>query len=165
MIMAGQGTAALELLGECGTLDALIAPVGGGGLLSGCATIAKAIQPAIRVFGAEPESANDTYLSLRAGERVMVPHPGTIADGLRAPRPGALTFPVLQQFVEAIALVTEDEIRETVKYLLLRLRVLVEPSGAVSAAAVLFGKLPPGIASVGVILSGGNMDFAQLAGF
>ena len=165
MIMAGQGTAALELLGECGTLDALIAPVGGGGLLSGCATIAKAVQPAIRIFGAEPESANDTYLSLRAGERVTVPHPDTIADGLRAPRPGALTFPVLQQFVEAIALVTEDEIRETVKYLLLRLRVLVEPSGAVSAAAVLFGKLPPGIASVGVILSGGNMDFAQLAGF
>jgi threonine dehydratase len=139
--------------------------VGGGGLLSGCATIAKAIQPAIRIFGAEPESANDTYLSLRAGERVTVPHPDTIADGLRAPRPGVLTFPVLQQFAEAIALVTEDEIRETVKYLLLRLRVLVEPSGAVSAAAVLFGKLPPGIASVGVILSGGNMDFAQLAAF
>jgi len=165
MIMAGQGTAALELLGESGPLDALIAPVGGGGLLAGCATIAKAIEPAIRIFGAEPESANDTYLSLRAGERVTAPHPDTIADGLRTPRPGALTFPVLQQFTEAIALVSEDEIRETVKYLLLRLRVLVEPSGAVSAAAVLFGKLPPGIASVGVILSGGNMDFAQLAGF
>jgi threonine dehydratase len=163
MIMAGQGTAALELLDETGPLDALIAPVGGGGLLSGCATIAKAIHPPIRVFGAEPESANDTYLSLQAGERVTAPHPNTIADGLRAPRPGALTFPVLQQLAEAIALVSEDEIRQTVRYLLQRLHVLVEPSGAVSAAAVLFGKLPKGISSVGVILSGGNMDLDDLA--
>ncbi len=87
MIMAGQGTAAMELLEDTGPLDALIAPVGGGGLISGCATIAKAIHPEVRIFGAEPEGANDTFLSLAAGERVTVPHPETIADGLRAPRP------------------------------------------------------------------------------
>jgi threonine dehydratase len=163
LIMAGQGTAALELLEDTGPLDALIAPVGGGGLLSGCATIAKAIHPAIRVFGAEPEGANDTFLSLKAGERVTVPHPDTIADGLRAPQPGALTFPVLRQLAEGVVLVSDDEIRQTVKFLLLRLKLLVEPSGAVPAAAVLFGKLPAGIGSVGVVLSGGNVDFEELA--
>jgi threonine dehydratase len=110
MIMAGQGTAAMELLDETGPLDALIAPVGSGGLLAGCATIAKAQYPAIRVFGAEPEGANDTFLSMLAGARVSV-HPDTIADGLRAPKPGELTFPVMQQLVERIVLVSEDEIR------------------------------------------------------
>lgn len=163
MIIAGQGTAALELLTETGHLDALIAPIGGGGLLSGCATIAKAMHPAIRVFGAEPEGANDTFLSFVAGERVTVPHPDTIADGLRAPRPGELTFPILRHFVERVVLVSEDEIRATVKFLLLRLKILVEPSGAVSAAAVLFRKLPSDIKSVGVVLSGGNVDFEDLA--
>jgi threonine dehydratase len=163
LIMAGQGTAALELLTGTGPLDALIAPVGGGGLLSGCATIAKALNPAIRVFGAEPEGANDTFLSLLAGERVAVPHPETIADGLRAPMPGELTFPILQRLVERVLLVSEDEIRAAVKFLLLRLKILVEPSGAVSAAAVLFRKLPAGFGSVGVVLSGGNVDFADLA--
>jgi threonine dehydratase len=162
MIMAGQGTAAMELLEETGPLDALITPVGGGGLLAGCATIAKAGQPAIRVFGAEPEAANDTFLSMVAGERVSV-HPDTIADGLRAPRPGELTFPVLQQLVERIVLVSEDEIRAAVKFVLLRLKLLVEPSGAVPVAAVLFHKLPPEINSVGVVISGGNVDFDDLA--
>jgi len=162
MIMAGQGTAAMELLDEAGPLDALITPVGGGGLLSGCATIAKAQQPAIRVFGAEPESANDTFLSMRAGERVSV-HPDTIADGLRAPKPGELTFPVVRQLVERIVLVSEDEIRAAVKFVLLRLKILVEPSGAVPIAAVLFHKLPPEISSVGVVISGGNVDFDDLA--
>jgi threonine dehydratase len=163
LIMAGQGTAALELLSETGPLDALIAPVGGGGLLAGCATIAKAMNPAIRVFGAEPEGANDTFLSMIAGERIAVPHPDTIADGLRAAKPGELTFPILKSLVERVVLVSEDEIRAAVKFLLLRLKILVEPSGAVSAAAVLFHKLPPGIRSVGVVLSGGNVDFEDLA--
>jgi len=164
MIMAGQGTAALELLEETGPLDALIAPVGGGGLLAGCSTIAKALNPGTRVFGAEPEGANDTFLSMQAGARVTV-HPETIADGLRAPKPGELTFPVLQRFVERVVLVTEDEIRAALKFLLLRLKILVEPSGAVPAAAVLFRKLPPEIRSVGVVLSGGNVDFEDLARF
>ena len=163
MIMAGQGTAALELLEDSGPLDALIAPVGGGGLLAGCATIAKALNPAMRIFGAEPEGANDTFLSMAAGALVTVPHPETIADGLRAPSPGALTFPVLQRLVERIVLVTDDEIRAAVKYLLLRMKILVEPSGAAPAAALLFRKLPRGIGTVGVVLSGGNVDFEDLA--
>ena len=164
MIMAGQGTAALELLEESGPLDALITPVGGGGLLAGCAMIARFQHPAIRVFGAEPEGANDTYLSMQAGERVTVT-PDTIADGLRAPKPGALTFPVIQKLVERIVLVSDDEIRAAVKFLLLRLKILVEPSGAVPAAAVLFHKLPREVRSVGVILSGGNVDFEDLAAY
>jgi threonine dehydratase len=165
MIMAGQGTAALELLAESGPLDALVTPVGGGGLLSGCATIARAIHPSIRVFGAEPEGANDTSLSLAAGERVTVPHPDTIADGLRAPQPGELTFPILRSLVERVVLVSEEEIRAAVKFLLLRLKILVEPSGAVSAAAALYRKLPPEIRTVGVVLSGGNVDFEDLRGY
>ncbi len=162
MIIAGQGTAALELLNETGPLDALIAPVGGGGLLSGCATIAKALYPGIRVFGAEPEGANDTFLSMLGGTRISV-HPDTIADGLRAPKPGELTFPIMQQLVERILLVSEDEIRAAVKFVLLRLKILVEPSGAVPIAAVMFHKLPPEIRSVGVVISGGNVDFEDLA--
>jgi len=162
MIMAGQGTAALELLGETGELDAIVTPVGGGGLLSGCATIAKDLHPKIRVFGAEPEGANDTFLSLITGERVAVPHPETIADGLRSPKPGELTFPIVKQLAERILLVTDDELRATVKFLLLHLKILVEPSGAAAAAAVLHKKLPPGIGKVGVVISGGNVDFEEL---
>jgi len=165
MIMAGQGTAALELLEEVGPLDALIAPVGGGGLLSGCATIAKAMHPSIRIFGAEPDGANDTFLSLEAGERVTVAHPDTIADGLRSPRPGELTFAVLQKFVERVLLVSDDDLRAAVKSLLLRLKILAEPSGAAAAAAVMCRELPSGIRSVGVVVSGGNVDFEELAGY
>ena len=162
--IAGQGTAALEFLEQAPELDALIAPVGGGGLLSGCAIAAKGLRPQIRVFGAEPEDANDTFLSFRAGRRVEIPPPSTLADGLRATRPGEVTFPILQALVEDILPVSEDEIRATVKFLLSRLKILVEPSGAVSAAAVLYGRLPAGVGSVGVILSGGNVDFETLCG-
>ena len=163
LIMAGQGTAALELLDETGPLDAIVTPVGGGGLLSGSATIATALHPGIRIFGAEPEAANDTFLSLAAGHRVTVEHAATIADGLRSPTPGELTFPVIQSLVEGIVLVSDAELRAAVKFLLLRLKILVEPSGAAAAAAVLFRKLPREIRSVGVVLSGGNMDFETLA--
>jgi threonine dehydratase len=165
LIIAGQGTAALELLEALPRLDALVAPIGGGGLLSGCATIAKAMNPGIRIFGAEPEQANDTYLSLKAGRPVEIPVPDTIADGLRAPKPGAITFPILRRLLEQIVLVTEDEIRDTVKFLLTRLKLLVEPSGAVAAAAALHHKLPKDLQSVGVILSGGNVDFEELASY
>jgi len=162
-IMAGQGTAGMELLEEAGALDALVTPLGGGGLLSGCATIAKAMQPGIRVFGVEPETANDGFLSVAAGRLVEVPHPETIADGLRTPRLGEQTFPVIQKLVEQVVLVSDDELRATAKFLLLRMKILVEPSGAAAAAAVLFGKLPKGIGRVGVVLSGGNVDFEELA--
>ena len=163
LIMAGQGTAALELLEETGPLDAVITPCGGGGLLSGSATIAKSLHPEIRMFGAEPEGANDTFLSMAAGEQVTVAHPNTIADGLRSPRPGNLTFPVIKSLVEEVLLVTDDQIRAAVKFLLLHLKILVEPSGAVPAAALLFHKLPPGIRTIGVVISGGNVDFEELA--
>jgi threonine dehydratase len=162
-IIAGQGTAALELFEDLPEIDALIAPVGGGGLLAGCAIAAKGLNPRLRIFGAEPEIANDTYLSLQAGHRVEIPPTNTIADGLRSPQPGEITFPILQRFAEAVLLVSEEEIKSTVKFLLSRLKILVEPSGAVAAAAVLHHKLPGDIRSIGVILSGGNMDLELLA--
>jgi threonine dehydratase len=161
LIIAGQGTAALELLEDAPHLDALIAPVSGGGLLAGCAIAARSLNAGIRIFGAEPEGANDTYLSLAAGKRVAV-QPNTIADGLRVSQPGRLTFPIVQSLAEAILLVSDDEIRTAVKFLVLEMKLLVEPSGAAAAAAVLFGKLPGDIRSAGVILSGGNVDFEDL---
>lgn len=163
LIIAGQGTAALELMDEVPDLDALVVCIGGGGLISGCATIAKSIKPGIRVFGVEPELGNDTWLSFRKGERVAIAPPDTIADGLRSPCPGKLTFPIIQKLVEDVILVTEDEIRATMRLMLERMKILVEPSGAVAAAAVLFGKVPAGLGRVGVIISGGNVDLEFLA--
>jgi threonine dehydratase len=158
MIMAGQGTAALELLDEVPDLDAIVTCVGGGGMTAGCAVIAKSINPKIRIFGAEPELANDTFLSFQAGKRVEIAPPETIADGLRSPSPGKLTFPVLQELVEAILLVSEDQLRATMKFFLSQMKLVVEPSGAASTAAVMAGRLPQGIGKVGVIVSGGNID-------
>lgn len=162
-IMAGQGTTAVELLEDVPDLDALVVCVGGGGLVAGCAVAAKALHPKIRVFGVEPELANDTWQSFRAGKRIGIEPPETIADGLRSPMPGALTFPVIQDLVEDILLVTEDEIRAAVRFMLLRMKMLVEPSGAVAAAAVMFQKIPQGLGRVGVVVSGGNVDGEQVA--
>lgn len=158
MIMAGQGTAALELLEEVPDLDAIVTCVGGGGMTAGCAVIAKSINPKIRIFGAEPELANDTFLSFQAGKRIEIAPPETIADGLRSPSPGKLTFPILQDLVEAILLVSEENLRTTMKFFLSQMKLVVEPSGAASTAAVMAGKLPQGIGKVGVIVSGGNID-------
>lgn len=162
-IIAGQGTTALELLQEVPDLDAIVAPIGGGGLMSGCSIAAKHLRPEIRVIGVEPELGNDAYLSLAAGKRIEIAPPETIADGLRTPAIGVLPFAIMQRNVERVVLVTEEEIRETVKFLLLRMKILVEPSVAVSAAAALFGKLPGGLGRVGIVLSGGNVDFETLA--
>lgn len=156
--IAGQGTAALELLDEIPDLGALVVPIGGGGLISGCSIAAHGIRPGIRIFGVEPEQGNDTLLSLRAGERVGIPLPETIADGLRATKPGALTFPIVQKHVEDIVLVSDREIRDAMKFLLTRMKILVEPSGAVTAAALMLRRLPPSVRRVGAILSGGNTD-------
>ena len=161
--IAGQGTAAKELLEEVPDLDALVVCVGGGGLLAGSSIAAKYLNPSIRVFGVEPELANDTYQSFAKGERVKIDTPATIADGLRSTSPGELTFPILKKNVEKMLLVSEDEIRATLKFLLLRLKIFVEPSGAVAPAAVFRKKLPHGLKRVGVIISGGNMDYEQLA--
>lgn len=163
-IIAGQGTTALELFEDVPVLDALLTPVGGGGLMAGSSTVAKAMDSAVRLFGVEAESANDTWLSLQKGERVTIAPPPTIADGIRNLRPGELTFPILQKNLEGILLVADAEIVETVKFLLLRAKLLVEPTGAVGAAAVLASRLPlPKGSRVGVVLSGGNVDPGALA--
>jgi threonine dehydratase len=163
-IMAGQGTAALELLEDVPDLDALLIPVGGGGLVAGCSTVAKALAPALQVIGVEPDTAHDTYLSLRKGERVTIPPPPTVADGVRLTTPGALTFPILQRNLTEIALVSDAEILAAVRRLAVDAHLVVEPTGAVPAAAVLGGRLPlPRGAKIGVILSGGNIDPALLA--
>ena len=161
--MAGQGTLALELLEEVADLDTLLVCVGGGGMIAGCSVIAKAINPRLRVYGVEPELANDTYLSIRAKERITVADSPTIADGLRTPRPGALTFPIVQKNVEDILLVTEDEIKAAMRFTLDRLKIVVEASGAVCIAAALSGKLPAGSGRVGLVVSGGNIDLNLLS--
>jgi threonine dehydratase len=163
-IIAGQGTCALEFLSEVGELDALVVPLGGGGLISGCATIARSLQPSIRIFGVEPEAGNDYWLSRRAGYRVEIASPDTIADGLRTTKPGVHTFPIVQSLVEDVLLVTDDEIRDALRFLLTRMKIVVEPSGAVGVAALLHTKLPAGLRRVGVVLSGGNVDLSVLAG-
>jgi threonine dehydratase len=160
--IAGQGTAALELLDEIPDLDALVVCIGGGGLISGSAIAARAMRPGIRIFGVEPQGGNDTWLSFRAGKRLTIPVPQTIADGLRSPSPGELTFPIIQKNVEDIVLVSDDEIRETMKFFLTRMKLLVEPSGAVAPAALLYGKSPKGLGRVGAIVSGGNVDLEFL---
>jgi len=158
-IIEGQGTAGLELLEEIPDLDAIVVPIGGGGLISGCSIAARGLNPNIRVIGVEPVAANDTFLSLAAGERIEIPPPETIADGLRVPCPGEITFPIIQRHVERVILVSDEEIRSAVRFLLTRVKILVEPSGAAPAAAALFHKLPPGIGRAGLLLSGGNVDF------
>ena len=162
-IIAGQGTAALELLSQKPELDAIAVPLGGGGLLSGTLTVVKALRPNMRVFGIEPELANDWSLSLKRGARVAIAPPPTIADGLRTPEPGEITFPIVKSLVNNVLLVSENEIKATVRFLLSRMKILVEPSGAVAAAAVLHRKLPANVRSPGIILSGGNVDFDVLA--
>jgi threonine dehydratase len=163
LIMAGQGTCALELLEEAPDLDCIVTPCSGGGLFAGASTAAKSLSPGIRCFAVEPELANDTQRSLIKGERVRIPPPPTIADGLRVQTPGALTFPVLRETVEEVLTVSEEEIIHALKFMLFRMKILVEPSGAVGAAAVLFKKIPKDARRVGVVLSGGNIDPEALA--
>jgi threonine dehydratase len=163
-IVAGQGTAALELLREYPQLEALAVPLGGGGLLSGTSIVAKALHPAIRVFGVEPELAPDWYQSLQKGERTEIAPPATIADGLRTTMPGEITFPIVHELAENVVLVSEEEIKATVRFLLTRMKILVEPSGAVAAAAALHKKLRGNLKSLGILLTGGNVDLDVLAG-
>ncbi|NUP38415.1 MAG: threo-3-hydroxy-L-aspartate ammonia-lyase [Streptomyces sp.] len=166
-VMAGQGTAALELLEETEELDALIVPVGGGGLIAGSATAAKGLHPRIRVLGVEPEAGDDTKRSLEAGRRISVPVPRTIADGQALDTPGELTFSVNRRLVDGIALVSDDEIRDAMRFAFERLKIVVEPSGATPIAALLAGRAGSPPRRIGVIVSGGNVDadrFARLCG-
>ncbi|MGE0127838.1 MAG: threo-3-hydroxy-L-aspartate ammonia-lyase [Blastocatellales bacterium] len=164
-IMAGQGTAALELLEDVPELDFLLVPASGCGLLAGCSVAAKHLRPQIRIFGVEPETANDTWQSFRKGERVEIPVPKTIADGLQVTAPGKLTFPIIRELVEDILLVSDQEMISTIRFILERMKVLVEPSGAAGAAAVLHRKFDFAGKRAGVVLSGGNVDLAKLASY
>jgi threonine dehydratase len=156
LVMAGQGTAALELIADAGGLDALVVPVGGGGLLAGCATAAKGLDSRTRVIGVEPEAGNDTQRSLAAGERIDIGVPQTIADGLQANVPGKLTFEVNQSRVDEIVTVTDGELVEAMRFAFDRLKLVLEPSGAAALAALLAGKVEAA-GRVGVVISGGNV--------
>jgi threonine dehydratase len=161
LVMAGQGTAALELLEDVPDLDLLVVPVGGGGLAAGCATAAKALRPEIRVVGVEPEAGDDTRRSLAAGERVHVGVPRTVADGLQAAEPGELTFEVNRRLVDEVVTVTDDEILDAMAFLFDRLKLVAEPSGAVGIAALLGGRVRGD--RIGVVISGGNVGVARFA--
>ncbi|MEJ3747702.1 pyridoxal-phosphate dependent enzyme [Actinomycetes bacterium KLBMP 9797] len=162
-VIAGQGTATRELVEEVGELDALVVPVGGGGLIAGSATAAKGLLDRVRVIGVEPAAGDDTKRSLEAGRRVSIPVPRTIADGQAASVPGELTFSINQRLVDEITLVTDDEIRAAMRLAFERLKIVIEPSGATPLAALLAGRLSPTPPRIGVIISGGNIDAARFA--
>jgi threonine dehydratase len=157
-IMAGQGTCALEFFEQVPEMDAIVTPCGGGGLFAGASTVARTLKPGTRCFPVEAETADDTRQSFLKGERVVIAPPPTIADGMRNQSPGALTFPVLQRNAEDVLLVSDEEIVEALRFLLFRLKIMVEPTGATAAAAVLFAKIPADLRRIGVVLSGGNID-------
>jgi threonine dehydratase len=165
LIMAGAGTATAELLEEVPDLDFLLVPVSGGGLIAGSATAAKHLRPEITVYGVEPETGDDVAQSLAKGDRVSIPVPRTIADGLQVPLVGKLTFPIIQRTVSRVLLVSDDEMIETLTWTLERMKVLVEPSGIAGAAAVRHRKADFAGRRVGVIWSGGNLDSKRLAEF
>jgi threo-3-hydroxy-L-aspartate ammonia-lyase len=159
LIMAGQGTAALELLEDAGDLDLLVTPVGGGGLIAGCAT---AVAGRARVMGVEPDAGDDTRRSLDAGEPVEIPVPDTIADALQVTRPGELTFEVNRRLLEGVVTVTDDELIEAMRFLFERMKLVAEPGGAAGVAALLAGKVEAA-GTVGIVVSGGNIGAARFA--
>ncbi len=161
LIMAGQGTVALELLAAVQELDALVVPVSGGGLIAGCATVVKAMLPGARVIGVEPAAGDDHARSRAAGDRVRVEIPRTIADGLGAPEPGELTWQVNRELVDDFVSVSDDELVEAMAFLFDRVKIVVEPSGAAGVAALLHGRVPG--RRVAVVLSGGNVGAARFA--
>jgi threonine dehydratase len=162
-VMAGQGTAGLELLEEVGDLDVVLVPVGGGGLISGVATAVKAVRPEARVVGVEPEASPDTQRSLRAGRRERVEIERSIADGQLLPEPGERTFAVVSALVDDVVTVADDEIVATMRFLFERMKIVVEPSGASALAALMAGRVALDGARAGVVLSGGNVDAARFA--
>jgi threonine ammonia-lyase medium form len=162
-VMAGQGTAGLELLEEVDDLDVVLVPVGGGGLISGVATAVKAVRPEARVVGVEPAASPDTQRSLRAGRRERVEIERSIADGQLLPEPGERTFAVVSALVDDVVTVTDDEIVATMRFLFERMKIVVEPSGASALAALMAGRVALDGARAGVVLSGGNVDAARFA--
>lgn len=160
-IIAGQGTACLELLGEISPLDAILVPVGGGGLLSGSAIAAAGVAPGVRAIGCEPERANDAWKSFRQGKLIPVEYPDTIADGLRTSL-GELSFACIRRYAHDIVTVTEDQIREAMRFIWERMNIIIEPSSAVPVAALFEGDMGLEDGRVGIILSGGNADLDRL---
>lgn len=160
-VMAGQGTAALELLDQVGDLDALLVPVGGGGLLAGCITVIRARRPSVEVYGVEPEAGDDHRQSRRAGRRIDIGVPVTIADGQQVSSPGALTWPINEKHTKQFLTVTDDEIVGAMRLLFEQANLVVEPSGASALAALLAGRVPVEGKRVGVILSGGNVGWPR----
>jgi threo-3-hydroxy-L-aspartate ammonia-lyase len=163
LVMAGQGTVGLELAAEVEDLDVVLVPCGGGGLLSGVATAIKALRPAARIVGVEPQASDDTARSLRAGERVAVEVRPTIADGQQLPTPGERTWPVIRALVDDVVTVSDGEIVEAMRLLFERVKVVAEPSGATALAALLAGRVELRAGTVGVVISGGNVDAARFA--
>ena len=162
-VLAGQGTAALELFEEVGELDALFVCLGGGGLLSGSALAAKAKSPLCKIYGVEPEAGNDVQQSFRQGERVKIPTPVTIADGAQTPMVGAITFELIKALVDDIHTVSDTQLIEVMRFYAERMKMIVEPTGCLSLAAALQARDNLKGQRVGVIISGGNIDLARFA--
>jgi threonine dehydratase len=162
-IIAGAGTAALELLEDAGALDAIVTPVGGGGLISGSAIAAHGLDARTEIYGVEPQAGNDVRRSLERGEIVRIDVPKTIADGLQTQAPSALTFDVMRQHGVRVVTVTDDELRQAMRFAFERLKLVVEPSGAAALAAVMTGRLALTGKRAGVVLSGGNVDAERYA--
>lgn len=162
-VMAGQGTAAKELIEETGPLDLLLVCLGGGGLLSGCATAARALSPACRIIGVEPEAGNDGQQSLRKGEIVHIDTPATIADGAQTQHLGHYTFAVIRALVDGIATVSDADLVDTMRFFAGRMKIVVEPTGCLAAAAALRQRVEVRGKRVGVIISGGNVDLQHFA--
>ncbi|AOK29028.1 serine dehydratase [Burkholderia singularis] len=160
-VIAGQGTAAKELIDEVGGLDMLVVPVGGGGLIAGSALSAAALASGCSVIGVEPQAGNDAQQSLARGEVVHIPVPRTIADGAASTHVGAHNFPIIRKLVERIVTVSDAQLVDTMRFFAERMKMVVEPTGCLAAAAVLDGVLPVAGKRVGVILSGGNVDLAR----
>jgi threonine dehydratase len=164
-IMAGQGTIGLEILEQITDVDVIIVPIGGGGLVSGILMSIKELKPQIQIIGVEPELANDTFLSLQNKKISSVSGVATIADGLRTSQPGDLTFPVIMKYIDDIVLVKEDEIRYAFSFVLERMKQLIEPSSATTVAAAMFNKMPFKNKKIVTVISGGNVDLAQIPAY
>ena len=164
-VIAGQGTSAKELIEETGPLDYLFVCLGGGGLIAGCALAAAELSPSCTVIGVEPEAGNDAQQSLERGEIVHIEVPRTIADGAASTHVGEYNFPILKRYVDRVVTVSDDQLVQTMKFFAQRMKMVVEPTGCLAAAAVLQNIVPVKGKRVGVLVSGGNVDLARLAQF